>query len=489
MTRKDDVQYDDEFHNVYRLASELGRGAQGQVWRTRDKDVAIKLVLEDELPVTDSHRREAYAKRIRRLRSLPIPAGLPLAGPAALLKTVAGYAMNLLEDMQPFQRLLPDAARSAEICADRIPAWLQGLYAKDPAAAARLVHYRDQGALRRRLAVLGQCAAVLARLHASGLVYGDLSPGNVFLSLQPGNDHVWFIDADNLRFVSHKATDACYTPRYGAPEVVQGRAGSDFKTDTHALATLVFYLLSLLHPFIGDLVEAGDWAADGNEADAEARALAGELPWVDDRHDERNATRNGLPRQLVLTPALQWLCEGTFGPGRTEPQRRPASLHWPQALARAQDGCVQCAACAMDYFAGTWPACPYCTAPLPVVFTCHAWRWPGDPCEQPHWTFRHELPELDAVLNLPARLFQPFTFDGHAKPLFQLTRLGDDFLLEPAQELELLLELALPHRHGGAFRPFTTCRFSRAELREGFFLFVPGPLARLVHCTLQELMA
>ncbi|WP_458377874.1 protein kinase domain-containing protein [Pseudomonas fluorescens] len=488
MKTMDDEQHD-EFHNVHHLAIELGRGAQGQVWRTRDKDVAIKLMLSSELPVTDPQLREAYARKIRRLRSLPIPAGLPLAGPAALLTSVAGYAMNLLEDMQPFQRLLPDAARSAGMCASQVPHWLQDLFAKDPAAAARLVHYRESGALRRRLAVLGRCAAVLARLHAGGLVYGDLSPGNVFLSVQPGDVHVWLIDADNLRFVSRHATDACYTPRYGAPEVVQGRAGSDFSTDSHALATLVFYLLSLQHPFIGDLVETSDWAVDDSEEDAEAQALAGKLPWIDDPLDPRNATRNGLPRQLVLTPALQWLCQQTFGAGRTEPRRRPASLHWSQALARAQDACVHCTECGMDHFVGAWPACPYCTAPLPAVFSCRAWQWPGAPGEQPLWTLHHELPEPGEVLDLPARLFQPFTLDTQPQPWLRFVRLGEDYLLEPAQVLEFPLEFALPHRHEGAFRPFAACRFSRAELAEGFFLFVPGPLARLVHCTLQELEA
>jgi hypothetical protein len=485
MKTLDDEQHD-EFHNVHHLTIELGRGAQGQVWRTRDKDVAIKVLLLGEQPVTDPRLREAYARKIRRLRSLPVPAGLPLAGPAAQLTRVAGYAMNLLEDMQPFQRLLPDAARSAGMSASQVPSWLQDLYAKDPAAAARLVHYRQSGALRRRLAVLGRCAAVLSRLHSSGLVYGDLSPGNVFLSTQPDSEHVWLIDADNLRFVSRHATDACYTPRYGAPEVVQGHAGSDFSTDSHALATLVFYLLSLQHPFIGELVEGCDWAVDDSEEDAEARALAGELPWIDDLFDSRNATRNGLPRQLVLTPALQWLCEGTFGAGRTEPRRRPASLHWAQALARAQDACVHCRSCGMDHFAGAWPACPYCTAPLPAVFSCRAWQWPGEPGEQPLWILHHELPEREEVLGVSARLFQPFTFDTHAEPWLNLVRTGEDYLLEPAQALEFSLELALPHRHNGAFRPFVACRFTRAELAEGFFLFVPGPLARLVHCTLQE---
>src|SRR5690606_18716580 len=78
---------------------------------------------------------------------------------------------------------------------------------------------------------------------------------------------VWLIDADNLRFETFRSERGVYTPRFGAPEMVQGTDGGRPRTDCHAFAAMAFSMLTSLHPFIGALVEEGgdgDWDDDAD---------------------------------------------------------------------------------------------------------------------------------------------------------------------------------------------------------------------------------
>ena len=77
-----------------------------------------------------------------------------------------------------------------------IPKWLAAIPDKD--VALLLFHYADTGSTRRRLFALSKCASILARLHSAGLVYGDISPNNVFVG-DGDSREVWLIDADNLQ--------------------------------------------------------------------------------------------------------------------------------------------------------------------------------------------------------------------------------------------------------------------------------------------------
>ena len=474
----------DEFHNSHVADQELGRGGQGVVLRARDRDTAIKLVLHNEMPVTDPDRRALYAKRLRTVRTLPVPPGLPLAVPLALLERQAGYVMRLLDDMEPLARLFPDAARAATLAPDSVPHWLGDLYRSNPSDAGMLVHYLRSGGLRLRLAALSKCASILARLHGAGLVYGDVSPSNVYLSAD-GN-RVWLIDADNLRYEAAEAA-AIYTPYYGAPELVQGKGGAGFRTDCHAFATMAFYVLTLAHPFLGRLVEeACDWETEGDGGpDMTSQALAGLLPWIHDELDTSNALERGLPRSLVLNEPLCRLFQETFGPGRTQPCRRPAVFHWAEALARAADLTVRCA-CGMSYFGDRLASCPYCGVSRPLLLVCEAHDWPlrNGP---PSWVFQRELPDgTGRALALPHRLFAPFSHASIDDPVVTLTAEGSRFLLEGGDDAGLALSLAQPQQQGGLFRRLLTHRLTTEDLRQGVTLFAQGERSRLVRLFLLD---
>ena len=478
-------QFVDEYYSVHKQDELLGQGGQGMVFRTKDPDIAVKLLIDSAgKPLTDDAYIARYSARLKQVRLLPLPDNLPLAAPVAVLKDHVGYVMQLLSDMVPFSSFWPGAKELSAIT--DIPRWLGKV---DEAAGKRIVHYQQAGGLRRRLTALAKCSAILARLHGSGLVYGDISPSNIYISQDPLACEVWLIDADNLRFETAKAGSGVYTPRYGAPELVQGLDGCRARSDCHAFSVLAYHLLTMVHPFIGDLVEKSDvdWADTAEAGDAlEDQAYAGLLPWVGDEEDDRNVTSRGLPSALVLTNRLQELFQATFGPGRTKFWRRPAIYHWPVALAQAADITIQCSACGMSWFYD-YPEdkCPYCIAPRPatIVLTAYRWNGPGQPLGAPCWTMARELPPEGRELVMPERLLAPFIMTSHDQPRLKLVITAGKVLLIKGEDCTLDIIVASSNENGGRFKSFVAqLQLPATVLHSGFWLYASGSERRLIHC-------
>jgi DNA-binding helix-hairpin-helix protein with protein kinase domain len=331
----------DEQGRRYELGAEIGAGTQGAVHRVLGHSLAVKLRR------TSGVDRAAVEERVRAVRRLDL-SGVHIARPVALLRPPRlGYVMELMEDMQPLSALIPGSG---------CPATREG--------------YLAGGGLRRRLRLLARCAAALARLHGKGLVYGDLSATNVLVSTSPGHDEVQLIDPDNLRYWSEPLQ--IHTQPFAAPELASGRSGVTTLTDAHAFAVAAFWVLRGIHPFNGDAVVGGG-------SDVEARAFAGEFPWVDDPTDDSNATTRGLPADVVLSPLLRDLAQRTFGPGRTTPELRPGVAEWADRLHAAADATVECAGCGSTFFL-TADECPWCDARVPpfILARFHLFDPEGD---------------------------------------------------------------------------------------------------------------
>jgi serine/threonine protein kinase len=285
-----------------------------------------------------------------------------------------------------------------------LPKWLAGIL--EERMALQLFHFARTGSIRRRLFALSQCASILARLHSAGLVYGDISANNVFIS-EGSSPTVWLIDADNLRFELLSGGTAVYTPGYGAPEVVRGADSSRPRSDCWAFAVMAFKTLALCHPFIGKKVLEPDnevgWDADpvmdGAPADLDEQAYAGYFPFVDDHDDESNRGVCGLPRELVTTPGIRLLFQETFGAGRMQPHRRPMMFLWALELTKAFDLSLECPQCKMSYFAEGNKQCPYCGTARPAFICAKTSRW------------EVLIPAGATEFELPHRMFHPFSFD------------------------------------------------------------------------------
>jgi serine/threonine protein kinase len=392
----------DEYGNLHYPADELARGGQGVVFRTRDVDLAIKQPLNASgNPDKNANLRDNF----QHIRLLPLPPRIPISLPLANLRDQPGYVMRLLNGMKPFSSFDLNGLTKAELREQELPKWLAVIPDKD--MVLRLFHYTNTGSTRRRLLALSKCASILARLHYTGLVYGDISQNNVFVG-DGDSREVWLIDADNLRFEMIKGSKAVYTRRYGAPEIVQGLDISRPRTDCWAFAVMAFEMLALCHPFIGKKVlepnnDEGAWdaepVANNAPADLDEQAYAGYLPFIDDEDDDTNAADSGLPRKLVATPILRRLFQETFGVGRTQPHRRPSMAFWAIELARAFDQTLGCSECKMSYFADNHVKCPYCAAPRPAFARAKMPRW-------------EVLISADATeFDLPHRLVHPFSFE------------------------------------------------------------------------------
>jgi DNA-binding helix-hairpin-helix protein with protein kinase domain len=407
------TQLTDQYDNLHTLGAELARGGQGAVYRTTDADLAIKQPLDAS---GEPDKNAKLQERFQNVRLLPLPPRIPISLPLAILRDEPGYVMRLLNGMKPFSAFSLNGEERAKLTDKKLPEWLSAI--PDKKMAQDLAYYAQTGSTRRRLFALYKCAAILARLHNAGLVYGDISKNNAFIG-ENNSSEVWLIDADNLR-LEIPTGSTVYTPHLGAPEIVQGKDASRPRTDCWAFAVMAFQTLALCHPFIGKKVlepdeDEGGWdaepAANGAPADLDDQAYAGFLPWIDDEDDDSNAFPNGgLPRSLVLTPQLRRLFQETFGAGRTQPYRRPAMLFWALELARAFDATIDCPSCKMSYYTAysedEHKQCPYCKTPRPAFAVAQTKRW------KTNLLAAGETP-------LPHRLFAPFSLEHSDSPEYE----------------------------------------------------------------------
>ena len=327
----------DETGAVHSLERQIGAGGQGVVWLVKGGRRVVKLLRRGD--------PAALRRQFLFVRRLDL-SGLHVARPLAVLKPpLVGYVAEFLGDMAPLGALLR------------------------PPASELLRWHIGTGGLRRRLRLLAHAGESLLGLHGRGVVYGDVSHNNVFVSAPVTAQEAWLIDLDNLSHDSDPRR-AIYTPGYGAPEIVAGKAGCTSLSDAWAFAILVWQTLTLTHPFIGDLVHDG-------EPELEERAFAGELPWVGHASDPQNACTRGLPPAQVLGSRLVELASRTFEQGLADHKQRPGVAEWVERLHAAADLTVLCPGCKGTYFVPEI-YCPWCTVPRPAVTHVRLARWQPD---------------------------------------------------------------------------------------------------------------
>ncbi|MBM6404081.1 protein kinase [Phycicoccus sp. CSK15P-2] len=212
----------------FELGAVLGRGATSEVWAAvREADgrrVAVKVTGADP-ELTDAAVREAaVSARVASEHVLAVEACVPLPdGRTALV-------MPLL----------------------------------DGGSLAALVRARGHLSPGEVVTVLAPVASALGRLHAAGVVHGDVSPGNVLLDL---DGRPVLADLGLGRVVGEADTPVWGTEGHLAPEVLLGADPSP-AADVYALGALGWMCLAGevpgapgLRPTLAEVNRAGEGAA------------------------------------------------------------------------------------------------------------------------------------------------------------------------------------------------------------------------------------
>lgn len=200
----------------YAVGEVLGAGAFSTVWAGRGEQAAAT-----DWPVAIKVARApgaAAAARLRRESAILVGIGPPAVARVLETGTAAGRAFIAMERIA--------GAALAEILARR----------QQPFAVAEAA------------AMVGGIAESVAAIHEAGVVHRDLKPENVFAAA--GQDSARVIDF-GLAVAVGDAAAAGGTPEYAAPETLAPGLATT-ATDSYALGALLFELLTLWPPFVGD---------------------------------------------------------------------------------------------------------------------------------------------------------------------------------------------------------------------------------------------
>lgn len=323
----------DEKGHPYRLAKVVGRGGQGVVFEADGGDFMVKIVT-----VKDVAHRQELQRRYRWLLNRVIDPDIRLVMPEAILAApYTGYVMRRVRGHEPLTRL----------------------FAPDPSATFGKWFNQQTGGLRRRLLLGALVARVFDTLHLGGLAYCDLSDTNILVARDPNLLSICLIDSDNLSVSGQAQSLVLGTPLYMAPEVIAGRHQPDSLTDSYSLAVILFRLLRLGHPLIGDVVANGP-------PEVEERALLGEFPYIDHPDDSSNRSSTTLPSEAMCSKELSELFLRTFTDGIKGRMARPTPAEWAEACLVTADKTTRCTHCSASFFPRSehdqkhWVRCPWC---------------------------------------------------------------------------------------------------------------------------------
>lgn len=316
----------------YFLASIIGEGAQGVIYRTEDEESVIKL-----------YKTGSELSNKRRLRKLEWLTRINY--PDQFIKPYdifdspyIGYAMKNVQGHISLNKLLVPSREMS------VSEWYNGA----------------TGGLYRRLLIGQKIATQFAKLHRMNMAYCDLSGNNILVNENKSINSVCMIDIDNIYIPGAEESNILGTSRYMAPEIINRQINPDIFTDSYSLAVILFELLKIGHPYIGDIIE------DGTPGQMTA-AYRGLYPYVEDPENDMNRSSQMLPSNVVFTTPIKKLFEKTFVDGKDNRLNRIRAQEFATAFQKASNLLVKCSSCGCWHYARANDnheyECPWCDAP------------------------------------------------------------------------------------------------------------------------------
>jgi serine/threonine protein kinase len=227
--------------NRYWIEKRLGRGAMGQVYLARDKNlgtrrVAVKTVRQDILSSEDLQEGEAIARFERE-------------------------AMSAASVNHPHVVDVTDFGESAEGIFYLVMEYVEG------ETLHRLLRREGSLPVGRAVKLLRQIADGVEAAHEAGILHRDLKPANIFIMKKgTGDGFIKVGDFGLAKIVNQTITDAnsnatpssrgiIGTPEFMSPEQMQPELGVDVRADIYALGTIAYLMLGGRTPFVGDLMQ------------------------------------------------------------------------------------------------------------------------------------------------------------------------------------------------------------------------------------------
>ena len=227
--------------NRYFIEKRLGRGAMGQVYLARDKNlgtrrVAVKTVRQDILNSEDLQEGEAIARFERE-------------------------AMSAASVNHPNVVDVTDFGESADGIFYLVMEYVEG------ETLHRLLRREGTLPVKRAVKLLRQIADGVEAAHEAGILHRDLKPANIFImTKKSGDGFIKVGDFGLAKIVNQTVTDAnsnatpssrgiIGTPEFMSPEQMQPELGVDVRADVYALGTIAYLMLGGRTPFVGDLMQ------------------------------------------------------------------------------------------------------------------------------------------------------------------------------------------------------------------------------------------
>ena len=406
----------------YNVIKPIAEGAQGRVFKAQDERtgdiVAIKLLNRMTGPASQvmQARLEAIANQGKRLPKVFVLPNDIIVSPRL------GYAMPLVKDHKPLEAILSN---------------------RDVAGAIREFPYF------KRFQTCYRLADGFRALHTRGMYYADISWANVLASTERASVHI--IDNDNLDPSGKVEATIIGTPWFIAPELIsKQKRNPDAHTDYHSLATLIYYILVLDHPLIGDRVAAD--SQENEEAWLSRKALFVHHPSDKGNRSKYSGLYSRLPHRI------RSLFEQSFVSGLQSPAERVTDGKWMRVLSEIIDEMIPCPRCNERTFLPSrhvGDSCFYCGAthlPAPK-FICfdhkgHTLRKAivhGANILAHHWRLDAEFdmrPEGRAA-RIEKHDKRGMVLENLGKHPIYATRGGANFVVEPGEKIQLLTGLQL----------------------------------------------
>ncbi|MBA2494076.1 MAG: protein kinase [Acidobacteria bacterium] len=227
--------------NRYLLEKRLGRGAMGQVYLAKDKNlgtrrVAVKTVRQDVLSSDDLQEGEAIARFERE-------------------------AMSAASISHPHIVDVTDFGESADGVFYLVMEYVEG------ETLHRLLRREGTLPVKRAINFLRQISDGVEAAHKAGVLHRDLKPANIFIMTKgKGDGFIKVGDFGLAKIVNQTVTDVSSnatpssrgiigTPEFMSPEQMQPELGVDVRADIYALGTIAYLMLGGKTPFTGDLMQ------------------------------------------------------------------------------------------------------------------------------------------------------------------------------------------------------------------------------------------